>query len=366
MDNNQGKSKYYILMEDIKKEIRNGIIKPGDKLLSENQLSKKYDVSRHTVRKALSILVNDGYISVEHGRGSFCSNTKMTRGVSKNIAVVTTYISNYIFPRLIQGIDNVLTEQGYSIILKNTKNNRALELKCLEDILEKNIDGMIIEPSESNIYSKHMDIFEKFDEYNIPYVFIHSTYPGLKHKPSIVIDDELGMYLVTKYLIELGHKHPVGIFKIDDGQGLSRHAGFVKALNESGILYDPEKMIWYHTVDKMIKPQAEIKEIIAKGIKFDSVVCYNDEIAYLIIRTLQELGMCVPEDISVTGFDHSHLASGNTVGITTLEHPKEQLGVMAAKLLLELINGVPEERSKVTRVIKPHLVIKESCRQRDK
>lgn len=366
MDNNQGKSKYFLLMEDLKKEIRNGMIKPGDKLLSENQLTKKYEVSRHTVRKALSILANDGFIKVEHGRGSFCSYGKMTRGVSKNIAVVTTYISNYIFPRLIQGIDTVLTEEGYSIILKNTKNNRGIELKCLEDILEKNIDGMIIEPSESNIYSNHMEIFEKFDEYHIPYVFIHSVYPHLKEKPSIVIDDELGMYLVTKYLIELGHKQLVGIFKMDDGQGLARHTGFVKALNEGGILYDPKMIIWFHTVDKKIKPQAEIKEMMAKGIKFDSVVCYNDEIAYLIIRSLQEMGMRVPEDISVTGFDHSHLASGNSVGITTLEHPKEQLGVMAAKLLLEQINGVPEERSKVPRVIKPYLVIKDSCRKRDR
>jgi GntR family transcriptional regulator of arabinose operon len=364
MDSYQGKSKYYILMEDIKKAIREGTIKPGDKLPSENQMTVRYEVSRHTVRKALSILSNEGYIIAEQGRGSFCRDTKIIRGSSKNIAVVTTYISDYIFPRLIQGIDSVLTKKGYSIILKNTKNSRALESECLEDIFKKNIDGMIIEPSESQIYSRHMEIFKKFEEYNIPYVFIHGIYPQLKNKPSIVIDDELGMYKITKYLIELGHKKLVGIFKMDDSQGLARHAGYVKALNENKIIYDPEKVIWYHTVDKLLKPRAEIKEIIKKKISFDSVVCYNDEIACLIVSTLNEVGIRVPDDVSITGFDNSQLMSGNMVGITTVEHPKEQLGVMAAELLLELINGVLEERSKVPRVIKPNIILKDSCRQR--
>ena len=62
-------------------------------------------------------------------------------GETKNIAVVTTYLSDYIFPRVIQGIDKVLTENGYSILLKNTRNSRNMEAKCLEELLQKGIDG---------------------------------------------------------------------------------------------------------------------------------------------------------------------------------------------------------------------------------
>ena len=73
MANENGKTKYYTLMEELKQAIMSGSIKPGEKLPSENELSDRYHISRHTVRKALSILINEGYIEAEHGRGTFCS-----------------------------------------------------------------------------------------------------------------------------------------------------------------------------------------------------------------------------------------------------------------------------------------------------
>ena len=73
MTNENGKTKYYVLMEELKQSILSGEIKPGEKLPSENELSARYQISRHTVRKALSILINEGYIEAEHGRGTFCS-----------------------------------------------------------------------------------------------------------------------------------------------------------------------------------------------------------------------------------------------------------------------------------------------------
>ena len=108
-----------------------GEIQAGDRLPSENELSARYQVSRQTVRKALSVLQNEGYIYAEHGRGTFCSERILHTGHSHNIAVVTTYLSDYIFPRVIGGIDKVLTEQGYSIILKNTRNSVNVLLKKL-------------------------------------------------------------------------------------------------------------------------------------------------------------------------------------------------------------------------------------------
>lgn len=169
------KLKYYDLMEDLRKQIVSGKIKPGEKLPSENELSGTYQVSRQTVRKALQILQNEGYIYAEHGRGTFCSEMARRTGETKNIAVVTTYLSDYIFPRVIQGIDKVLTENGYSILLKNTRNSRNMEAKCLEELLQKGIDGLIIEPSKSQIFCKHINLYQTHDEYRIPYVFIQAA-----------------------------------------------------------------------------------------------------------------------------------------------------------------------------------------------
>jgi len=359
-----GKAKYYVLMEALKKDILSGKINPGDKLPSENQLTLQYTISRHTVRKALSILVNDGYVVAEHGRGTFCAKRGRMGASSHNIAVITTYISDYIFPRLIQGMDHVLTKNGYSIILKNTGNSQKNEARCLEDILTKNVDGLIIEPSKSEVLCRHTNLYELLDQSNIPYVFIQGVYPQMIEKPSILMDDVHGSYLLTKYLIELGHKRIVGIFKVDDLQGSRRHKGYVKALQEGGFMYDPDLVIWFHTEDRHEKPSTGLRILMNEGVKFDAVVCYNDQTALEIIRILNQSGRKVPEDISVTGYDDSIIAENGPVKLTTISHPKEVLGEMAAQLLIEKINGVSEKDSKVARIVEPTMLIRESCRDR--
>ena len=127
-------------------------------------------MSRQTVRKALAILEQEGYIYAVHGKGTFVSERVRPEHKSHNIAVVTTYLSDYIFPRVIQGIDEVLTAQGYSILLKNTRNSRSQEARCLEELLQKDIDGVIIEPSKSQISCRHLHLYERLEEHGIPYV----------------------------------------------------------------------------------------------------------------------------------------------------------------------------------------------------
>ena len=363
MANENGKTKYYTLMEELKQAIMSGSIKPGEKLPSENELSDRYHISRHTVRKALSILINEGYIEAEHGRGTFCSQSMGHMKNSRNVAVVTTYISDYIFPRLIQGMDKVLTENGYSIILKNTANSRTKEERVLEDILTKDIEGLIIEPSKSQIYCKHTNLYAMLDQYEIPYVFIQGVYSQMIDKPHILMDDCKGGYMVTKHLIDAGHRKILGIFKADDFQGKERHKGYVKALQEAGIAYDPDMVVWFHTEDRKTKPAMMMELFLEQKVEMDAVVCYNDQIAIEVIRCLQRNGLRVPEDISVTGYDNSVIAEG-TVGLTTITHPQEKLGEMAAELLLEKIRKVPEEKSRIPRLIQPELIVRGSTIER--
>lgn len=359
-----GKTKYMALMEELKEKILSGEIKPGDRMPSENELASANGLSRHTVRKALAILENEGYVTAEHGRGTFCSERMRHRKNSKNIAVITTYISDYIFPRLIQGMDRVLTEQGYSIILKNTGNSRQREAQCLEDILTKDVDGLIIEPSKSQILCRNMHLYRKLDEFQIPYVFIQGSYPQMKHKPAILMDDAKGSYLLTKYLIDTGHRNIVGVFKADDSQGAERHKGYVRALQEGGMPYLPERVVWFHTEDRKVKPAVMVRMMLEQEQPMDAAVCYNDQIAVEVIRVLQEMGKRVPEDISVTGYDNSFYAQSGPLGLTTIAHPQEKLGEMAAELLLEQIQGVSPGDSKIRRMIEPELIVRDSCRDR--
>lgn len=359
------KLKYYELMEDLHHKIISGEIRPGEKLPSENTLSAEYAVSRQTVRKALQILQNEGYIYAEHGRGTFCSEMMRHTGSSRNIAVVTTYLSDYIFPRIVQGIDQVFTENGYSILLKNTKNSRSLEAKCLEELLQKDIDGLIIEPSKSQIFCRHVNLYQMLDEYKIPYVFIQGVHAQLKDRPQILLDDCRGGYLVTRHLISLGHRRIVGIFKSDDTQGQQRHKGYVQALQEAGIAYDPDMVVWFYTEDRRTHPYEKMRQMAKerKERPFDAVVSYNDQVAIEVIRALNDMGLCVPEDVSVTGYDDSYLAETCRVPLTTVSHPQEKLGEMAAELLLKLIRegGLREEEKHV--LIEPKLVVRESSRE---
>ena len=360
---NEGKQlKYFQLMEDLKEKILSGDIQAGDKLPSENELSAAYGISRQTVRKALQMLQNMGYIYAEHGRGTFCSELVRHTHTSKNIAVVTTYLSDYIFPRVIAGIDSVLTSQGYSIILKNTRNSRSMEAKCLEELLQKDIDGVIIEPSKSQIFCKHTNLYDKLDEYNIPYVFIQGCFEQMKDKPQVLIDDCKGGYMITNYLIDLGHKHIAGVFKADDTQGQNRHKGYVRALQEAGMPYDPDMVVWFYTEDRKIHPYEGIQNI-AKNKELDAVVCYNDQNAMGVIRALEALDLKIPEDVSITGYDNFYMANQSDFRLTSIAHPQEKLGEMAAELLIDLIvNGENAQKQKI--MIEPELVEGTSCRRR--
>ncbi len=352
-------TKYARIMEDIRSGILTGIIKPGDRITSENQLCAQYQVSRHTVRKAIAELANKGYVESIHGKGTYCRQHSSPGKASRNIAVITTYISDYIFSNVIRGIDEVLSEQGYSIILKSTGNSQNMEAKCLEDILSKNIDGLIIEPSKSDILNRNICLYEKLEEYRIPYVFIHGIYRKLEDRPCILLADRQGAYLATKYLIDHGRRSLIGIFKIDDYQGKERYKGYIQALQEAGISFDPDRIILFHTEDRKRKPALETREFLEKGINIDGIVCYNDQVAYSVFHELQTLQVKVPEDIAIIGYDNSFLAENNRVPLSSVQHPKEELGRAAAHLLLNIING-KAQKDQLQKMIVPELVLRES------
>ncbi|HEX2927807.1 MAG TPA: GntR family transcriptional regulator [Ruminiclostridium sp.] len=365
MQNNENRSKYYILMDYLKEEILMGRIKPGDKISSENALAEQFSLSRQTVRRAISILVNEGYLNTEHGSGTYCVDRSKRRSSSKNIGVITTYISQYIFPNVIKGIDSVLSSNGYTIFLKNTNNNTEKEARFLEDILGKNIEGLIIEPTKSALFSNNLKYYEALDNHNIPYIFMHGFHQQLENKPYLILDDAQGMFSAVEYLVKLGHKNIVGIFKADDAQGLNRHKGYARALNEGGLPYDPDNIIWYHTEDKDKKPYTEVRRMITEKRSMDAIVCYNDQIAFKVYELLSEFGIKVPEDISVVGFDDSYYSESCPVKLTTVSHPKEKLGEAVAEMLLQMLNDQSLQKNPIQKIIIPKLVIKDSCCKRN-
>lgn len=360
----QNQTKYNALADFLREEILMGSIRPGEKIPSENELAEKFSMSRHTVRKAISMLVNEGYLSARHGQGTYCVDRRAGRVRSGNIGVITTYISEYIFPRIIQGIDKVLSGNGYSIILKNTGNDTGMEALCLKDILTKNVEGLIVEPTKSVLFSNNIKYYEALDSHRIPYIFIHGYYQLLENRSYILLDDAKGMYEAVGYLAGLGHRKIVGIFKADDIQGINRHKGYAKALNDAGLEYDPDNVIWFHTEDRETKPSQTVRHMIETAQRIDAIACYNDQVAVRILKQLYDLGIKVPQDISVTGFDDSFLSENSPVELTTVTHPKEKLGELAAQILLQMLKDDDYLKKPVHEILVPKLVIKGSCIKR--
>ena len=190
-------------------------------------------------------------------------------------------------------------------------------------------------------------------------------YQQLEDKPQIILNDSEGMYLAVKYLVDLGHKNIIGVFKADDIQGIERHKGYAKALTDSGLQYNPDNVIWFHTEDRKIKPYSTIDGMIKGGKKIDAVACYNDQIAFGLYEKITELGMTIPDDISLTGFDDSYYSTSCPTKLTSVSHPKELLGEMAAQTLLEMIDNPEYAKTSIKKIIEPELIIRDSCKRKN-
>lgn len=110
------------------------------------------------------------------------------------------------------------------------KNRVDEERKILQNLLQLNIDGLIMEGSKTALPSPNIDLYQQFEQRDIPILFIYGCYPQLKKHTSITDDNLGGGYQLTNYLINKGHTNIAGIFKIDDLQGHGRYNGYLKAL----------------------------------------------------------------------------------------------------------------------------------------
>ncbi|WP_096187505.1 GntR family transcriptional regulator [Evansella halocellulosilytica] len=334
-------TKYNFVKNEIMTKILQGFILPHQKIGSENELMKTYQVSRHTIRKAIDDLAHDGWLYKKQGSGTFCadrSNYKQSSNKrKKNIAVITTYFSEYIFPTIIRGAEGYLSDHGYQVTVFSTDNNLEQERRCLESVLSQQFDGLIVEPTKSAMPNPNINYYLNIERTGIPYVMIHAYYDELE-PIHVVMDDVKGGFVQTKHLIDLGHQHIVGFFKHDDIQGIKRMKGFIKAHRESWIPLSPQNIITYTTETKDTLPKQVLKKKLEEKKELPTaIVCYNDELAILLLDILRDMKLKVPEDISVVGFDNSILSVASEVKLTTIEHPKEKMGMQAGKTIRQLI-----------------------------
>jgi GntR family transcriptional regulator of arabinose operon len=340
-------SKYSTIADKLKEEMELGKYDGTGKLPTEYELASSFDVSRQTIRQAISSLKAEGLVYQVQGSGTYVSKTQPSakKGVEsafKNIFVICTYISEYIFPSIIRGIEATLNGTGYRINIAATGNKVDLERKILADVIKlRECDGIIVEGSKTGFPNPNIALYEEIEKLGIPIVFLHCSYPELPGSVVVGMDDRAGGRIAVERLIKSGCKKILGIFKSDDRQGLMRYAGFSDGLISSGFGLDNAELRWYTTEDIADHGMTIDKGMIAVLVKagIDGVVCYNDQIATAIIRDFTRAGVKVPKLIS---FDNSYLCESASIPFESLGHRKEELGVIAATKIRNMIDGKKE------------------------
>ncbi len=343
-----GIAKYSKLVDWVKQQIESGKFKPGDKLYSENELAGMFDISRQTVRHAIGILENEALVERRRGSGTYIKMPPQpAHEPTKTIGVITTYLDDYIFPSIIRGIESVLSQNGYTMRLSITNNKVENETTALTHMLQDDVDGLIVEPTKSALPNLNRTLYQTLAQRGIPCLMINGRYPEMA-LPVVAPDDMSGGHRAAEYLLERGHRHIGGIFKSDDIQGHLRYAGFATALKERGVTLREDAVVWYATEDigRLFDGDSDAY-ILSRIQNCTALLCYNDQIAVRLTEILRRAGIQVPEQISMISFDNSNLATLSERGLTSVAHPKEQLGEIAAQGILAMLRDRTAQTDKL-------------------
>lgn len=333
-------AKYKTVVNWVKDNINSGEFKAGHRLLSEHELSKRFGLSRQTIRHAIDVLENQKLVSRKQGSGTYIGeSTKVERRERYgNIAVISTYVDSYIFPPVLRGIEGVLSAEGYTTQIAFTSNRISREGDILRNLIDRGcIDGMVVEPAKSALPNPNIHYYREFMKQQIPILFFNSNYPELG-LPYVSLDDVKVARKATDYLIEAGHRKIGGIFKSDDGQGHFRYSGFLESILDAGIKLKSRNVVWIDTDD--FRHMERVENYIFYRLEgCTAVLCYNDEIAYLLAGFCQKRGIRVPEDLSIISIDNSDLATMGDVHITSFPHPMETLGRKVGENMVKMIEN---------------------------
>lgn len=353
--------KYERIKHDMTEKILSETYQVNEKLPTESELMKIYEVSRFTVRRGIDELEKENLIYRIQGGGIFVNdwkNKSQTTFKNKTIGLISTHIADYIFPNIITGIDNYISRYGYSILIADTQNNPEKEQKSLTNLLSNNLSGLIVEPTRSARSNINRHMYDNIQEMGIPTLFINAIYDDMD-MPYLIMDDmEVGK-IVTQHLLEKGHKQILGIFKVDDKQGINRMNGYIKAYQDCPDVSNLGDIMMFQTEENKNNLFKRIHATLNQS-KYvpTAIVCYNDSLAIQVMNFVKEIGLNVPEDLSIVGVDNYQFSEFMNPGLTTVSHPQEKMGFDAGKMIIDMLNKKPV----VSKIYEPELMERESVK----
>jgi LacI family transcriptional regulator len=340
------------------------------KKITLKQIARELDVSISTVSKSLRNSLEIGeetrlkvqaFAKFYHYKPNNIALSLKNRK-TKTIGIIIPEIVHYFFSTVINGIEQIANENGYSVIICLSDDSFDKEVLNMEMLANGSIDGFIMSLSKETQQKGDFHHISEVINQGMPVVmFDRITDDILCDK--VIINDKLAAYEAVQSLIDKGRKKIALVTTVDYvSVGKLRTDGYTKALLDNGLTFDENLIIKIENVDN-----CEI--IIAKLLEdkaIDAVFAVNELFAVTIIKIASKMGLKVPDDLAVIAFTDGIISKYSTPTITTVTQNGIEMGNIAAKILIERLESEEEELEEEeeeiykTVVIETHLIERES------
>ncbi|MCJ7551590.1 MAG: LacI family transcriptional regulator [Anaerolineae bacterium] len=306
-------------------------------------------INEETRTRIKAIAVEMGYIP-----NAVARSLKAQR--SGTMGLVVTSLTDPFFSEVMAGVDEVASEAGLSMFVTASHNDPEREMEVVETFHRRRVEGIIV--AASRLSSRYRQRLERIQ---VPIVLINQHTEDTQPRfHSVAFDEQAGAKLAAEHLVSLGHRR-IGYLGLGNRQRSNRLrlAGYREALREAGIDADPA---W-----ALVVPEAEIQargdndvaesscpSLLNSGVT--AVLCYNDRVAIGALEACRHQGLVVPGTVSIVGFDDIELARWVSPALTTIRQPRLEMGCVAMKMMLDLLNDQPVDN----RNLQPQLVIRQS------
>jgi len=344
--------------------------------ISIKDIARAAGVSHSTVSRALgdSSLVSAETkariqrLAHDMGYSPDAQARSLVMGRTRTIGVVVTTIADPFIGEIVQAVESTANDHGYTVILVSSNAESDREIKAVEMLRSKRVDGVIV--TSSRVGALYQDYLERL---GVPVVLINShSQQGGVYTFAVNVDNRHGGCLATEHLIQLGHRRIAYLTgPADHSDDLDRLAGYRQALAEAGVAFDPALVV--QGTGRADGGKRALPVLRALQAPPTAVFCYNDVTAIGLMHAARQAGLSIPGDLAVVGFDDIPFASYIHPPLTTIAQPKLEMGKSAVAMMLALVsdrdraNATPLTRSGQTSampsrdiIVRGRLVARES------
>lgn len=311
-------------------------------------LNDRIDVSKDVRARVLAAASELNYTVNLHARA-------LKGATSKTLGVILYDTNALSFnASLMHGVHDVATPRGYSIITCNASANAEAERQAYQMLLEKRVDGVLINSVESG-----SEPARRLAAAGIPYVLLNRRLYDLDCD-YVMVDYERGAYLAARHLLELGHRHILyQLGKPDHSPSQGRLRGYRHALQEFNVPFDPELILY---CDKSTESHTYlVNQFPHLSPRPTAVMAYNDEAAIPVLKALHDLGLRVPDDVALVGHNDMHYAPFLVPPLTSIAQQIYEMGRQGTEILFQKL-AWPDDRPWEPKhiICEPRLIIRAS------